>query len=138
MKISIVLALIRQCYQLLLFIIVIICSKTNQKHHKYITCLWHVFTNSESKNFFLNFFLIFFKQGRILLLRSKNVSIIIYLLKKRHFATSTYLIYKKTSFFCRFVDSEFVKTCHEGRGFLESDVTIHIHAKGFRWKSFCF
>ena len=42
-----------------------------------ILCSWHVLTNSEATNpriFFTKFFLVF-KQGRILLLRSKKVSI---------------------------------------------------------------
>ena len=64
----------------------------------------------------LNLFHIFFsyflkKQERILLLRTKKVSITIYFHKKRHFAASL----KEYKIFLRqkFVDSEFVKTFHE-------------------------
>ena len=70
-----------------------------------LTCSWHVFTNSESTNprhFFTKFFLV------------KNDAKAVYCYKKRHFAAP--LKENKTFFVNKirgFVDSEFVKTCHE-------------------------
>ena len=73
-----------------------------------MTC-FHEFQIYESTNF-SDFIL---KQGRILLLRSKNVAISIFFHKKRHFAAT--LKEKKEKKFAKkkFVDSAFVKTCHK-------------------------
>jgi hypothetical protein len=84
----------------------------------FVTCSWLVFTNSESTNlrfFSCNFSYLLLKQGRIILLRSKNVFITIYFHKKGHFAATTSKENKK--FFTEknlgFVVSEFVKSCQE-------------------------
>ena len=52
-----------------------------------ITCLWHVFMNSESmnpRNFFTNFSCFLLKLGRIFLLRSKML-LKLFIFTKRHF-----------------------------------------------------
>ena len=78
----------------------------------FITYSWHVWTNSESTNlriFPTIFFLFSLKQSRIFSIKRclKNVPITIYFHKKRHFAATS------TEKNRGFVDSEFVKTCHE-------------------------
>ena len=72
-----------------------------------MTCSWHVFTNSESTNplFFSPIFLFFFqKRGRFYLLRLKML-------------LELFIFTQNKTFFVNkirgFVDSEFVKTCHE-------------------------
>ena len=55
-----------------------------------MTCSRHVCTNSECTNFVHESFSYYLlKQGKIHLLRSKNVSITIYFHKKRHFAATS-------------------------------------------------
>ena len=56
-----------------------------------------------------NFSCFLLKQSRIFLLRSKNVAKTVYFHKKRHFSAP----FRKDKKNCGFVDSEFVKTCHE-------------------------
>lgn len=88
----------------------------NEENYLPITCSWHVFTNSESTNpwfFFHEIFLVFFKQGRNLILRSNMLLKLIIFTKKilcSSFKRNWNIICEN---FCIFVDSEFVKICHE-------------------------
>ena len=100
----------------------------------WITCSWHVFTNSESTNPRI-FFRVFFWFS----IETKNVAKTVYIfLQKKTFLQ---LLKKKTRHFSwkkivdYLVDSEFVKICHEQVRNCRFEICIELHWKFVTWKA---